>query len=75
MNNVKLSPREARVLDALLEHGRDKLIARELGVAPRTVEVYLYNVRNKLRAAGNLEGKVSRIALMRWWMDRQAVAQ
>jgi DNA-binding CsgD family transcriptional regulator len=68
-----VSPAEARVLNALVEHGKDKLVARATGLESRTVHSHLYNVRKKLRAAGFSEGDSSpRVALMRWWMQQQA---
>lgn len=38
---LTLTPREQRVLDAICELGQTDLVARKLGVSPRTVEVYI----------------------------------
>jgi two-component system, LuxR family, response regulator FixJ len=45
---AKLSPREHRVLEALLRGGSNKSIAAEIGISARTVEVYRANVMDKL---------------------------
>jgi LuxR family maltose regulon positive regulatory protein len=45
-----LSDRERKILDALARGLSSKQIARELGIAPRTVERQVENLRNKLNA-------------------------
>lgn len=69
---ARITPAEARVLDALVEHGNNKLIARVVGISHRTVGIHLCNIRRKLREAGHTDSLTSRVLLMRWWMERQA---
>jgi len=45
-----LSPRERQVLDGLVAGLSNKLIAREYGISPRTIEVYRANVMTKMLA-------------------------
>jgi two-component system response regulator FixJ len=45
-----LSEREKQVLDRLVEGKANKVIAHELGISPRTVEIYRANVMTKMRA-------------------------
>lgn len=45
-----LSPREREVLDWLAEGRSNKMIARELEISPRTVEIHRANMMNKLGA-------------------------
>jgi two-component system, LuxR family, response regulator FixJ len=47
----KLSMRERQVLQALIEGQANKVMARDLGISPRTVEIYRANVMNKMGAA------------------------
>lgn len=46
----RLTPREAEVLNALANGLSSKEIAKELSVAPRTIEVYIERLRFKLNA-------------------------
>ena len=46
-----LSPRERQVMDGLVAGLSNKLIAREYGISPRTIEVYRANVMTKMQAA------------------------
>jgi DNA-binding CsgD family transcriptional regulator len=73
MTGFTVSPAEARVLDALVEHGKDKLVARAIGIEQRTVHSHLYNIRRRLRVTGfSDEGRSQRVALIAWWMERRA---
>jgi two-component system response regulator FixJ len=45
-----LSARERQVLDGLIAGKANKTIAIDLGISPRTVEVYRANVMNKMQA-------------------------
>ncbi len=57
-----LSPREHEVLDGVVAGKLNKVIAHELGISPRTVEVYRANVMSKTGASGLSE--LVRIALL-----------
>ena len=56
-----LSARERQVLEGLIEGQSNKTIARELGISPRTVEVYRANLMAKMEA-GSLS-ELIRLAL------------
>jgi two-component system response regulator FixJ len=47
----ELSPRERQVLEALVAGSPNKNIAADLGISPRTVEIYRANVMTKMRAS------------------------
>lgn len=57
-----LSPREKDVLHGVIAGKPNKVIAHELGISPRTVEVYRANVMTKTGAAGLSE--LVRMALL-----------
>jgi two-component system response regulator FixJ len=57
-----LSDRERQVLDGLVAGKANKVIAYDLGISPRTVEIYRANVMTKMQA-GSLSELV-RMALM-----------
>ena len=46
-----LSPRESEVMEGLVEGHANKVIASDLDISPRTVEVYRANVMTKMNAA------------------------
>ena len=46
----RLSEREREVLDRLVAGKANKVIAFELGISPRTVEIYRANVMTKMQA-------------------------
>jgi two-component system response regulator FixJ len=48
---ASLSVRERQVLDGLVAGQANKVVAIELGISPRTVEVYRANLMSKMRAA------------------------
>jgi two-component system response regulator FixJ len=45
-----LSPREREVLDGLVAGRQNKVIARDLGISDRTVEIYRANVMTKMQS-------------------------
>ena len=47
---ASLSAREREVMDGLLKGKANKVIAHELGLSPRTVEIYRANVMTKMQA-------------------------
>lgn len=47
----RLSDREREVLQGLIAGKPNKVIAHDLGISPRTVEIYRANVMNKMQAA------------------------
>jgi two-component system, LuxR family, response regulator FixJ len=59
---ASLSERERQVLDGLVAGSANKTIAYDLGISPRTVEVYRANLMNKMQA-GSLSDLV-RMALI-----------
>ncbi|WP_421932868.1 response regulator FixJ [Phenylobacterium sp.] len=59
---AQLSPRETEVLRGVVEGKANKVIAFELGISPRTVEVYRANVMTKTGAASLSE--LIRMALL-----------
>lgn len=59
---LSLSERERQVLDGLVAGKANKVIAHELAISPRTVEIYRANVMTKMRA-GSLSELV-RLALI-----------
>jgi two-component system, LuxR family, response regulator FixJ len=46
-----LSPRERQVLEGLVAGKPNKVIAYDLGISPRTIEIYRANVMDKMQAA------------------------
>ena len=50
-----LSQREKEVLDGLVEGHANKVIADDLGISPRTVEIYRANVMTKMQAGSLAE--------------------
>ena len=57
-----LSPRERQVLDGLIAGNPNKTIAFDLGISPRTVEVYRANLMTKMDASSLSE--LVRLALL-----------
>lgn len=57
-----LSERERQVLEGLVAGKANKVIAYDLGISPRTVEIYRANVMTKMRAASLSE--LVRLALL-----------
>jgi two-component system response regulator FixJ len=60
-----LSQREAEVLEGLVAGHANKVIADDLGISPRTVEVYRANVMTKMRASS-----LSELVRMRLLLER-----
>ncbi|HSZ51846.1 MAG TPA: response regulator FixJ [Caulobacteraceae bacterium] len=48
---ASLSARERQVLEGLVAGKANKIVANDLGISPRTVEVYRANVMTKMRAS------------------------
>ena len=48
---ASLTPREREVLDLVSGGASNKVIARELEISPRTVEIHRANMMNKLEAS------------------------
>jgi two-component system response regulator FixJ len=65
-----LSPRERDVLEGLVAGKPNKIIAFDLGISPRTVEIYRANVMTKMDA-GSLSELV-RMALLAGVLDRDS---
>lgn len=59
---ASLSPRERQVLDGVVAGKPNKVIAYELDISPRTVEVYRANLMTKMQAASL--SQLVRLALM-----------
>jgi two-component system response regulator FixJ len=59
---ASLSTRERQVLNGLVAGQANKVVAIELGISPRTVEVYRANMMNKMRASSLSE--IVRMALV-----------
>ena len=57
-----LSPREREVLDGLIQGRANKVIAFDLGISARTVEVYRANVMTKMKA-GSLSELVRMVTI------------
>lgn len=57
-----LSERERQVLDGLVAGKANKVIAYDLGISPRTVEIYRANVMTKMQA-----GSLSELVRMALW--------
>lgn len=64
---ASLSSREREVLDGLAKGRANKVIAQDLGISPRTVEIYRANVMTKM-GAGSLSELV-RLALIAGAID------
>lgn len=47
---AQLTPRERQVLDGVVAGSSNKVIAHELGISPRTIEIYRANVMTKMAA-------------------------
>jgi two-component system, LuxR family, response regulator FixJ len=64
-----LSPREKDVLAGLIEGRANKQIAFDLGISPRTVEIYRANLMNKMQA--NSLSDLVRMALLADMLNRK----
>ncbi len=63
-----LSERERQVLEGLVAGKANKVIAFDLGISPRTVEIYRANVMNKMQASSLSE--LVRMALLAGILNR-----
>jgi two-component system response regulator FixJ len=66
---TQLSTRERQVLDGLVAGQANKMIAFELGISPRTVEIYRANVMTKMQA--NSLSELVRMALTSGALKRE----
>jgi two-component system response regulator FixJ len=66
---AQLSTRERQVLDGLVAGQANKMIAYELGISPRTVEIYRANVMTKMQA--NSLSDLVRMALVSGALKRE----
>jgi two-component system response regulator FixJ len=66
---TQLSTRERQVLDGLVAGQANKVIAFELGISPRTVEIYRANVMTKMQA--NSLSYLVRMALVSGTLKRE----
>jgi DNA-binding NarL/FixJ family response regulator len=60
MNPWNLTPRQTEILDALVEVGCNKLVARQLGVNVRTLETHM------ARAFARMQIKNRMVAVIAW---------
>jgi FixJ family two-component response regulator len=58
VNPWNLLPSETRMLDALIQHGCDKGVARALGIVPRTVTAGMWRIRGKMNATSRIQAVV-----------------
>jgi two-component system response regulator FixJ len=63
-----LSERERQVLEGLVSGNPNKTIAYDLGISPRTVEVYRANLMTKMKASSLSD--LVRMALLAGGLDR-----
>lgn len=63
----RLTPAEVRALDCACLYGRDKQIARHLGVSKRTVETHLQSAYYKMGVNG--PGAAPRVLALRLWLQ------
>ena len=61
---ASLSPRERQVLDGIVAGQSNKTIGANLGISPRTVEIYRANVMEKMQA-GTLSDLIQKAVLVR----------
>ena len=54
-----LTPRQAEVMDALIEHGSNKLVARALGMTVQNVECHITRANKKLGGGSRLARAVA----------------
>jgi len=68
-----LSNRERQVLEGLVSGNANKVIAFDLGISPRTVEIYRANVMTKMGAASLSD--LVRMALVSGVMNRESAGE
>jgi DNA-binding CsgD family transcriptional regulator len=73
MNPWNLTATQARVLEALAEHGADKIAARALGIDHKTVENHTANARKRM---GGVDRLCAVVMYDRWktGRDREAAS-
>ena len=70
----KLTPRERQVMDLVVEGKSNRIIAEELGVSPKTIEVHRANVMQKMEA-GSLAALVKMAVAVRDGDANEAAAR
>jgi two-component system response regulator FixJ len=68
-----LTPREREVLDGLVAGKSNKIIAFDLAISPRTVEIYRANVMTKMAASSLSE--LVRVTLVSGVMNRESTGE
>jgi DNA-binding CsgD family transcriptional regulator len=54
-NPWRLSPRQIELMDAICDHGCQKLAARDMGIGVRSVEINMQRVNEKIPGANRVQ--------------------